>query len=87
MDGYIQSSCRLIGNQDAGVAGESHRDHGPLPLPAAHLMGVFVNAPFGIGDIYLVEYFNGPPSGSFLVYVLMKLNGFNYLISYGIHRI
>ncbi len=39
LDGHVQGRGGLIGNDEPGVAGQPHGDHGPLPHAAAELVG------------------------------------------------
>ena len=40
LDGYIEGGGRLIGDQEAGPAGQRHSNHNPLPHSSGELMGI-----------------------------------------------
>ena len=50
LDGDIQRSRRLVGDQHLGMAGERHRDHGALPHAAGELVWIFLRPLFRLGD-------------------------------------
>jgi hypothetical protein len=58
LDGYIQSGCGLIGDEQLRIIGQGHGNHGALPLPS----GQFV----GIGDHTLAGILNADQFQQFL---------------------
>ncbi len=55
LDGDIERRRRLVGNDELGIAGERHGDHHPLPLPAAELVRVVLQALFRRLDAHVPE--------------------------------
>jgi hypothetical protein len=47
---HVQRSGRLIGQQQPGLAGQRHGNHGPLALPARQLVGKGLCPPFRLGN-------------------------------------
>jgi hypothetical protein len=47
LDGDVEGRRRLISYQKIGVACQGHGDHNPLPLTAAQLMGIILQALLG----------------------------------------
>ncbi len=50
LDRHVECGGRLVGNQQARAAGQSHRDHHALPHTAGKLVRVVVEARAGIRD-------------------------------------
>ena len=50
LDHDVESRRRLVGDDQARVAREGHRDHHALPLPAGELVGVRVGTAGGESD-------------------------------------
>jgi hypothetical protein len=55
LDRDVERRCRLVGDQDLGVAGKRHRDHHALAHTARELVGVLVDATARVGDVNEVE--------------------------------
>jgi RecB family endonuclease NucS len=51
----IERRGRLVGEEQARLAGESKRDHGPLAHAARHFVRVIVEAPCRRGDLHQFE--------------------------------
>ena len=47
---HVERRRRLVGDEQARIARERHRDHRPLAQAAAQLERVLVDAPLGLGD-------------------------------------
>src|SRR6185503_14173260 len=58
----VQRRRRLVGDEQARVTGERHRDHRPLAEPAAQFEGVFVDAALRLRDAYAAQRFDSPAS-------------------------
>ena len=52
LDGDVERRRRLVGDQEARIAGERHRDHHPLAHASRELVRIIVEALFGIGDAH-----------------------------------
>ena len=50
LDGDIEGGGGFIGDEEFGLAGQSHSDHGALLHSAGKLVGIVVRAEFGIAD-------------------------------------
>ena len=60
LDGGVQGRGGLVGDDQLGVQGEGHRDHGALPHAAGELVRVVVDPLAGLGDADPAEQFDGP---------------------------
>ena len=60
LDHDVERGRRLVGDDEARAAGQRHRDHHALPLPARELVRVVVDAPGRQPD--LLEELAGPDS-------------------------
>ena len=66
LDGHIQRRGRLVGDQQAGVAGQGHGDHGALAHAAGQLVRVLADALLRGGDAHLLQHLDGrAPCASF----------------------
>ncbi len=81
LDRDIQRRCRLVRDQEAGVAGEGHGDHDALPHPAGELVGMLADALGRVGDPHQVQHLDGLPHRLFLVQLLVKDDGFRDLVA------
>ena len=52
LDRHVQRGGRFVGDQEVRLAGQRHRDHHPLFLPAGQAERVVVDAPLGLGDAH-----------------------------------
>ena len=59
LGGHVQGRGRLVGDQQAGLAGESHGDHGSLAHAAAELVRIGVGLSFGLGHADMTQQLNG----------------------------
>ena len=59
LDGHIEGRSGLVGNQDVGIAGESHGDHDALAHAAGELVRILVHALLGLRDAHEVEQLSG----------------------------
>ena len=56
LDGYVQRSCRLVGNQDSQViAGKGDRSSYPLAHASTHLVRVLVDQVLRRGNAYPLQ--------------------------------
>ena len=55
LDRDVERGGRLVGDEQAGTAGDGHRDHHALPHAARELVRVGEHAPLGVGDADLAE--------------------------------
>ena len=55
LDGDVERSGRLVGDEQVGLVGERHGDHHPLTLAAGELMRIAVEPALGIVDADLIE--------------------------------
>ncbi len=55
LDGHVQRSAWLVGNEQLGTCGEGHADTDSLAHPAAELDGIAAQQPFRIGQRNLLQ--------------------------------
>ena len=60
MDGDVERSRRLVGDEQARRAGKRDRDRNALAHAARHLVRILARAPLGLGDAELAEESYGP---------------------------
>ena len=70
--GDVQRRRRLVGDQQARIAGKRDRDHRPLAQPAAQFEGIFVDAAFGFRDAYAAQRFDSPASCLLLAHRIVQ---------------
>ena len=58
LQGDVERGGRLVGDQQARVAGQRHRDHHALAHAAGQLVRIFVDAPLGRGDMHPPQQFD-----------------------------
>ena len=58
--GDVERRRRLVGDQQARIAGQRHRDHRPLAQPAAQLERVLVDAALRLRDADAAQRFDAP---------------------------
>src|SRR5262249_17547381 len=63
LDGHVERGGRLVGDQEAGLVGEAHRDHQALAHAAAEVMREVLDALAGGGDADLAEHRDDPVVG------------------------
>jgi hypothetical protein len=59
LDGHVERSRRLVGDEQLGAGGQRHGDHHPLRLAARELVGVRAGPAAGIGDADPIEHLDG----------------------------
>src|SRR5208282_174020 len=72
LNSYVECGGGFIGNQQARIARQRHRDHHPLAHPARQPMRVVVDAPLGIGDTDHPERFDYALAGLVAAGLLME---------------
>ena len=88
LDGYIQSGCRLIGDQKLRMANQTHCDHNPLTHTTGKFMRVLFHTFFNVVDTYFFQHFHCVLlSILFADTFIMCFQSLNQLISDRIYRI
>jgi len=87
LDRHIQRRCRFIGDQKLRPAGQGHGDHDALFHATRHLVGVIVDARFGIGNADMAEQFDTPGAGRAAPHVLMLAQWLGQLAAHAVQRI
>ena len=59
LNGHIQGGGRFVGNENGGVAGQSHGDHHPLAHTAGKLVGVGIDVFLRIRDAHHLQHPKG----------------------------
>ena len=59
LHGHVEGGRRLVGEQQAGTAGQGEGDHHALAHAARQLVRVLVEAPLGLGDVDRAEQRDG----------------------------
>ena len=80
LDRDVEGGGGLVRNQELGVAGKRHRDHGALRHAAGELVRVVVGALGGAGDADVVEQFDGARSGLPPRHALVHAQGLGDLV-------
>ncbi len=60
LEGDVERGGGLVGDEEGGVVGEGHGEHGPLAHPAGELVRVLLGAAAGVGDADQVEEGDDP---------------------------
>jgi hypothetical protein len=79
LDRYVQSSRRLIGDQQPWFASERAGDRHALRHSSRQLMNVTRSDNFGLWETYLPQQLDGPLPGCSMGDMLMAANGLRYL--------
>ena len=87
LDGDIQRSGRLIGDQQIRITGQRHSDHDALFHTAGQLVRVFAIAACGVGDTDIVQQFHHPLLHLPATHTLVLFKAFCNLVADGHHRI
>jgi hypothetical protein len=87
LDGDVQGRGGLVGDDQAGPAGEGHGDHGPLAHAPGELAGVFPQPLLGGGDAHQAQHVRGLLPGLPAVRMLVQPDGFDDLVPDGIDRV
>ena len=59
LDGNVQGSRGLVGNQNIGIAGKGHGNHDSLTHTARELVRILIDALLGLGDTHEVQKLGG----------------------------
>ena len=84
---HIQSRCRLIGDNQLRIADGRQGQHGPLPLPAGHLMGILPVILFSIRQTHSPEFLQHLLMDLLIAEFGVQLQVFRNLISHPENRI
>ncbi len=84
--GDVERGRRLVGDQDVGVCGQRHGDHGALPHAAGELESVAVDQLVGIGNLDLAQQFDGGRPCRVTIHALMQAHRLDDLRADGVHR-
>lgn len=60
LDGHVERGGGLVRDEQLRLAGQRHRDHGPLPHPARELVRVVLDAAARVRDPDEIEHLGGP---------------------------
>ena len=80
----VEGGCRLVGDEEARIAGEGHGDHGALSEASAKLKGIGVQALLGQGDTDGAKQLDRNLTRLLPGDVAMKGDGFHKLVSHGV---
>ena len=83
LNGHIQCRGRLVGNQQFGLGGQSHRNHHALAHAARQLVRKSTQAPLGIGDADRFQQFDGAAAAGGTVQTQMGFQTFANLEPHG----
>jgi len=87
LDGDIQGSSGLIGNQELRTAREGHGNHHTLPLSAAQLVGIVLDPLLGYGNTHILEEFKASLMHLVPWKRFVNFNGFSNLVPNGEDRV
>ena len=87
LDGHVERGRRLVGDEQARLAGQRHRDEHPLPHAAGELVGVLPQPPARVGDADLGQQVAGAASGLLRLDVEVPLDDLADLHPDGHHRV
>ena len=87
LDGHVQGGGGLVGDEQLGLAGQSHGNHHALAHAAGKLERVLLGHPLGVGDLHIGQQANGLCPGLFLAHVLVDLQCLANLALHGEHRV
>ena len=77
----VERRCRLVGNEDIGLAGERHGNHNSLAHTARKLVGVLLHTLLGLVYVNETEHFNSAVVRFLLVSVGMEQNCLHKLLA------
>ena len=86
LGGHIERGRRLVGDEDFGIGGERHGDHGALAHAAGEFEGVAVDQLVGIGDLDLAQQFDGLGAGGPPVHLAVQAQRLDDLRADGVDR-
>jgi hypothetical protein len=87
LNGDIEGSGRLVGDEQFRFAGYGHSNHNALPHSARHLVRVFGNALGGVGYADFSQHFGGNIPGLGFFFFLMQPDCLDNLLADGINGI
>ena len=88
LNGYVQGSGGLVGNQQLRMTNQAHGNHYTLTHSTRKLVGILLHALFHIVDSHQFQHFHGSLCSFFLGNIfVVGPQGFYQLISNGVHRI
>ena len=88
LDRHVERRRRLVGDQQLRIAGQRHRDHHPLPLPAGQLVRIRIDPLLGFGNADFAQQLRSPASrASALVDLLMQHDRLHDLRADREHRV
>ena len=87
LNGYINSSSRLIRDQKVGIICKGHCNHHALPLAPGKLMGIGIQTLRCLRQPDKVEELQDPPVCIYTGHTLMKHETLTNLSFYGVKRI
>ena len=87
LDRHVERGGRLVGDQQARLTAERHRDHRPLAHPTAELVRVVVDALVRPGDADQLEQLDRPLLGLLLADVAVRLDRLGDLAADRQHRV
>lgn len=87
MDGDVERSGRLIGNQQSRLARKGDSDGDTLTLPPRELMRVFIDAPVWCRNADLPQQFDGACTGLGAAHTKMLFQDLSNLSADRHHRV
>ena len=87
LDRHVQRCRRLIGNQQARLAGNRHRNHHPLVHPAGHLVRKIPRPARRIGNAHLFQQLDHPVLHPLLRHRMMRPQRLGDLPAHRIARV
>ena len=87
LDGHVEGRRRLVGDQQARVVDQPHRDHRALPHAAGELVRVVVHPAVGLGDAHPVEHLHRTRLGGLLADVVVHQVGLGDLVAHRVVRV
>jgi hypothetical protein len=86
-DGDVERGGRLVRDQQFRLAGERHRDHGALALPARELVGVAARAPLRLVHAHAAHRLDRFGPGRRAAQRRVQLERFDDLVAHGVDRV
>ncbi len=87
LHGDVERGRRLVGDDHLRVARDGDGDDDALTQTARELVGVLLEAPFGLGNADHLQQLDGPLVGRLLGDVLVCAQSFADLPTHGVHRV
>ncbi len=81
----VERRRRLVGDEEARIAGQRDRDHRALPEPAAQFEGVLVDAPFRLGDADAAQRFDATAARLLPADIVVEHDRLDELRPHGVH--